>query len=98
MADTTLTIRTEESLKTEASEVFASLGMNMSTAINMFLKQAVRTRSYPCSLDLDVSDSGNFEDTYPKDFFSVFGSGKDLDLDGVEEIPFTMDSKREELI
>ena len=40
-ATSTLTIRTDSVLKQQASELFESLGMNMSMAINIFLRQAV---------------------------------------------------------
>ena len=33
---TTLNVRVDESLKKQASELFADLGLDMSTAVNMF--------------------------------------------------------------
>lgn len=32
----------DENVKKQAEELFADLGMNMTTAINIFLKQAIR--------------------------------------------------------
>ena len=97
--DTTLTIRTDEALKNDAGKIFAGLGMNMTTAINMFLRQAVRTRSYPCSLDLESFENENYKDTYPEDFFSLFGSGKAIDIDiESSELSFLDDCVRESLI
>ena len=45
MATTNINIRVDSDLKAQAEELFSDLGMNMSTAIIMFLKSAVS----PCS-------------------------------------------------
>ena len=48
MANTTsVNLRIDKELKTQAETLFSSLGMNMTTAINVFLKQAVRTQGIP---------------------------------------------------
>ncbi|OZG59352.1 XRE family transcriptional regulator [Bifidobacterium tissieri] len=39
--------RTDEETKKEASAVFDILGIDMSTALNMFLKQTIRDQSLP---------------------------------------------------
>lgn len=77
--DTTITFRTDEHLKEEATKVYESLGMNLSTALNMFLRQTVIKQNYPCALETDVVRDNTF--TYKKDFFSLFGKGVDLGLD-----------------
>ena len=53
MATTNLNIRTDKSLKEHAELIFSELGLNMTTAVNMFLKTAVRERGIPFSLKLD---------------------------------------------
>ena len=40
MATTNLTIRLDPSLKQEAETLFAKLGMNLSTAVNVFFRQS----------------------------------------------------------
>lgn len=45
--DTTMTIRVNSTTKREAQELFAELGMDMSTAINVFLKRAVQEERIP---------------------------------------------------
>lgn len=50
---TKINIRVDEELKRQAEEMFAELGINMSTAMNMFLRQAVRHGGIP--FDLRVS-------------------------------------------
>lgn len=39
--DTSLTIRTNKAVKQKAQELFNDLGMDMTTAINVFLRQAI---------------------------------------------------------
>lgn len=50
---TTITIKTDPQIKNAAKELFAQFGVDMTTAINMFLRQAVRTRSIPVDLSLE---------------------------------------------
>ena len=43
----TMTIRTDPAIKAQAQKVFADLGMDMTTAINVFLCQAIRHNGFP---------------------------------------------------
>ena len=43
----TMTIRTDPEIKAQAQKVFADLGMDMTTAINVFLRQAIRYNGFP---------------------------------------------------
>jgi len=47
MARTNLNIRVDEDIKKQAEDLFAGLGMNMTTAITVFLRQAIRTGGVP---------------------------------------------------
>jgi DNA-damage-inducible protein J len=48
MATTTnVSIRMDVDLKKEAEDLFSDLGLNMTSALTMFLRQAVRTQSIP---------------------------------------------------
>ena len=51
--DTNFSMRMDSTLKAQAEEVLSELGMTMSGAFTMFLKQIVRERSIPLSLSLD---------------------------------------------
>lgn len=42
MSATNLNIRTDKEIKNQAEEIFNELGLNMTTAINMFLRTVVR--------------------------------------------------------
>ena len=52
MSETRLNVRVDNSVKRQAEAVFAALGMNMSTGINIFLAQVARSRSNPFALEL----------------------------------------------
>ena len=50
----TISARIDSKLKTQAETLFDQLGMNMSTAITVFLKQVVRLREIPFEIALDT--------------------------------------------
>ena len=52
-----LSIRVDSALKTQAEEELSELGMTMTGAVTMFLKQIVRERAVPLSLTLDSSNA-----------------------------------------
>ena len=47
--DVQVTIRVDKSIKESAEKLFGQLGMNMSTAINIFLRKAVSENAIPFS-------------------------------------------------
>lgn len=54
MATANINVRVDETLKKSAETLFEEIGMNMSTAINIFLKQAVRENGIPFQLKLET--------------------------------------------
>ena len=48
-----IAVRVDDKLKKDATEVFNELGLDMSTAVKLFLKQSVLTRSIPFDVKLD---------------------------------------------
>ncbi|MCI9638671.1 MAG: type II toxin-antitoxin system RelB/DinJ family antitoxin [Emergencia sp.] len=54
MATTNLNIRIEKATKDQAERIFSELGFNMTTAINMFLRTAIREHGIPFELKLDI--------------------------------------------
>jgi DNA-damage-inducible protein J len=50
MAQTNLTIRIDENIKQEADILFNRIGLNMSSAINVFFRQAIREQAIPFEL------------------------------------------------
>ncbi len=57
MGTTNVTIRMDEELKKQAEELFADLGMNMTTAIVTFTKQAVREQAIPFTISRNVPNA-----------------------------------------
>ena len=55
MAGTTnINVRVDKELKRKAEAIFNELGLNMSTAMNMFLRYSVRYGGIPFDLRLDI--------------------------------------------
>lgn len=52
MATTNLNIRTDKEVKNRAEEIFKELGLNMTTAINMYLRATVRENGIPFEMKL----------------------------------------------
>ena len=50
---TNISIRMDSSLKTQADALFAELGMNLSTAFNIFVRQALREGRIPFEISLN---------------------------------------------
>lgn len=48
----TLTIRTNKSLKDEVGKIFSRLGLNHSTAINMFYHQVINYKGIPFDIKI----------------------------------------------
>ena len=47
MANTHINIRMDEDVKKRAQILFSDMGFDISTAVNMFIRQALRERSLP---------------------------------------------------
>ena len=57
MADTTnLSIRLDRGLKDEADQIFNALGMSLTTAITVFVRQAVRQKKIPFEISLSDNE------------------------------------------
>lgn len=52
MSQTNVNIRMDEGLKKEAEYLFSELGLNMTTAVNIFVRQAVKHGKIPFELTL----------------------------------------------
>lgn len=54
---TTLSVRVDEDVKKQANELFADLGLDMSTAINMFLRQSIMRDGLPFDVSREVPNA-----------------------------------------
>ena len=57
MATTNLNIRIDKEIKNSAEEIFNELGLNMTTAINMFLRTAIREHGIPFELKIEIPNN-----------------------------------------
>ena len=53
MANANLSIRVDKETKEKANELFSKFGLTMTTAVNMFLKTAIRENRSPFELKLE---------------------------------------------
>ena len=70
--DVRVTFRVDQNLKVQAEGLFEQLGMNMSTALNVFLRKAVDENAIPFVIS---TKSAGFGAGYsPADITSAFGN------------------------
>jgi DNA-damage-inducible protein J len=56
MIATNLTVRVDSGIKNEAEKLFEDLGMSISTAFNIFLRQAVRMQAIPFTISRGITN------------------------------------------
>lgn len=61
MAKVSTNIALDSRLKKSSQELFADLGMDLTTAVTIFLKQCVRTQGFPFSITRDVPNAETLE-------------------------------------
>ena len=89
MATTNLNIRIDSELKKQSEEIFNELGLNMSTALTVFLRQSVRSRGIPFDMRLNIPNDEtiaaindvNLNRNMSRPFHSVKELMEDLDAD-----------------
>ncbi len=57
MAKIPTSISIDADVKAKAQELFADFGMDLSTAINVFLRQAVYERSFPFAIQREIPNA-----------------------------------------
>ena len=57
MATTNMSIRMDTELKKQAETMLASMGLNMTTAMNIFLHQVVRQGKIPFEIATDIPNA-----------------------------------------
>lgn len=57
MTTTNLNIRTDKEIKEQAEAIYSTLGLNMTTAINMFLRASIRENGIPFDLKLSTPNN-----------------------------------------
>ena len=67
-------IKIDRDVKAQAQELFENLGMNLSTAVNIFLRQAIRERAIPFPVREGFYSQNNMD--YLRKVTSEIDSGK----------------------
>ncbi|UTC74922.1 type II toxin-antitoxin system RelB/DinJ family antitoxin [Treponema sp. OMZ 792] len=81
MANTTLVqFRVDEALKDEVTNIYKHYGLDLPTAIRIFMKKTVAVNGLP----FDLRD-----DTNKKNISQYFGSGKDIEMNIPNEPDFS---------
>lgn len=57
MKNVNVTLRVDEDLKKQADALFSELGMNLTTAFNIFLRQSVREQRIPFQISKNVPNA-----------------------------------------
>jgi len=92
MGQTNISIRIDEDLKTDAEALFAKLGLTLSSATNIFFRQAVMRQMIPFSLVVKEADPrmrarkefGEAFKTAQND--SIANSTDDMSLENINDI------------
>lgn len=87
--DAMITIRTNSDVKERAQDVYAQLGVDISTAINVFLRQSVSHHGFPFQVNLEVPndttrqalDDATAHRNLSKPYASVDALMEDLDAE-----------------
>ena len=58
MPDTTVTIRVDDEIKRRFEEFCADIGMNMSVAVNMFIRASLREKRIPFPIESSSTQNG----------------------------------------
>ncbi len=51
---TSMTVRLDSGVKKQAQEIYSELGIDMTTAINVFLRQSIRSKGFPFDVNLEI--------------------------------------------
>ena len=89
MATTNLNVRIDSELKRQSEQIFNELGLTMSAALTVFLRQIVRTNGIPFEMRLNTPNDEtlaaiqdvNLNRNMSKTFYSVKELMEDLDAD-----------------
>ncbi len=58
MADTTnFSVRMDSSIKKQCEEIYGELGLNLTTAINVFLRKSIKAGGFPFDVRLDTPNA-----------------------------------------
>lgn len=79
MAKSNMTLRIEPDLKEQASTLFKSLGMDLSTATGIFYRQALRCHGLPFEVKLDEPNETTYAALDAADKDELYGPYESVD-------------------
>jgi len=89
---TNLNVRIDSKLKADSDKLFKNLGLNMSTAINMFLTKCVKTSSIPFKVE-DPKPSKELKEALKEANYIMEHPEKYGSYDNVEDLFEALDSE-----
>lgn len=81
MASSILQVRIDENLRKQTTEIFNNLGLNMSSAIRLFLNRVIIAQGLPFSMTLENTEQ-NFDPVEYLDQLEVHQTVDDDEIDG----------------
>ncbi|MDD2967557.1 MAG: type II toxin-antitoxin system RelB/DinJ family antitoxin [Desulfovibrionaceae bacterium] len=88
MPSTSMTIRTDAQIKQQAQQIFSDLGMDMTTAVNIFLRQAIRHNGLPFDVRLERLNAAS-QNAIEE---SLAGKNLSKPFDSVDELMESLDA------
>ena len=61
MATTKINFQVDTDVKNQSEAIFSQLGLNLSTALNIFLRQAIRVGGFPFDVRLEQANAETVE-------------------------------------
>ncbi len=90
MPQTSMNIRMDADVKRQAQMLFSNFGIDMTTAVNIFLRQAIRTQSIPFPITMGRASRSELIEACRRDALAVANSPGEADMmDFVESIQDT---------
>lgn len=76
MAKVSTTIRTDQDAKKQVQQIFSNLGMDISTAVNIFFHQVIRNNGLPFDVVMDIPNAETITAMQEVDDMIKNGTGK----------------------
>jgi len=86
MAQTNISIRIDEDIKKEAESLFANLGLTLSSATNVFFRQAIRTQGIPFPLSMTTPPNQTRETVLSRGLSAMYEANEQAIINGTSEM------------
>ena len=86
MAQTNISIRIDEDVKKEAESLFANLGLTLSSATNVFFRQAIRTQGIPFPLSMTTPSTQAREAALSRGLSAMYEAHEQAAINGTSDM------------